>query len=100
LAVLCHGDLTTLRMQHCDPILTFERFEAAVTDLARCIKPGGWLLLHTTNFRFADTQAVREFTPVLDADPKDMAHDVLFDRNNRLMPGVRYRTVGFRKHGG
>ena len=97
LAVLCHGDLTTKAMQRSDSLITFERFESVVTDLARCLKPGGLLLLHTTNFRFGDTQVAREFTPVLDADPKHMATDVLFDSHNQLLQGARYYTVGFRR---
>ncbi|HEY4211141.1 MAG TPA: class I SAM-dependent methyltransferase [Steroidobacteraceae bacterium] len=97
LAVLCHGDLTTKSVQRSDSLITFERFERVVTDFARCLKPGGLLLLHTTNFRFSDTQVSGEFTPVLDADPKHMATDVLFDSNNQLLQGARYYTVGFRR---
>ncbi len=97
LAVLCHGDLTTKAMQRSDSLITFERFESVVTDFARCLKPGGLLLLHTTNFRFSDTRVAGEFTPVLDADPTHMATDVLFDSNNQLLQGTRYYTVGFRR---
>jgi len=97
LAVLCLGDLTTSRAQRCDPWLHFADFERVVTDFARCLKPGGLLLLHTTNFRFSDTAASQHFDVVLEADPAHLAPDVLFDRQNRLMPGERYRAVGFRK---
>lgn len=97
LAVLCHGDLTTTGAQHCDPYLYFERFERIVTDFARCLKPGGLLLLHTANFRFCDTAVSRVFESVLNADPAQLAPDVVFDRNNRLMKGERYLAVAFRK---
>jgi hypothetical protein len=97
LAVLCHGNLTTLGAQRCDPDLRFADFESMVTDFARCIKPGGLLLLHTTNFRFNDTAISRHFDVVLEATPEQLADDVLFDRNNNLLPGVRYHDVGFRK---
>lgn len=97
LAVLCLGDLTTSRAQRCDPWLRFADFERVVTDFARCLKPGGLLLLHTSNFRFCDTAIARHFDVVLEADPAQLAPDVLFDCHNRLMPGVRYRAVGFRK---
>src|SRR5262249_29605087 len=98
LAVLCLGDLTTSGAQRCDPLLQFDKFEQLVTDFARCLKPGGLLLLHTTNFRFCDTQIARDFAVVLEADPADLAPDVLFDRNNRLLQGERYRPVGFQKN--
>jgi SAM-dependent methyltransferase len=97
LAVLCNGNLTTSGAQNCDPHLRFADFESVVTDFARCLKPGGLLLLHTTNFIFGDTAVAQQFGAVLKATPKQLASDVLFDRNNRLLPGIRYYDVGFRK---
>ena len=99
LAVLCHGDLTATRAQRCDHLLRFEDFERTVADFARCLKPGGLLLLHTTNFRFCDTAAAGDFDAVLEADPAHLEQDALFDRHNRLMEGARYPSVAFRKHG-
>jgi 2-polyprenyl-3-methyl-5-hydroxy-6-metoxy-1,4-benzoquinol methylase len=98
LAVLCLGALTTQGAQRSDPLLHFADFERMVTDFARCLKPGGLLLLHTTNFRFSDTTVAQQFDTVLEADPADLAPDVKFDRHNRLLPGERYRAVAFRKH--
>lgn len=99
LAVLVNGDLTTSGAQRSDPLFHFERFEWMVGDFARCLKPGGLLLLHTTNFRFCDTVAARNFDVVYEADMKHMAPDVLFDSNNRLIIGERerYRAVAFEK---
>jgi 2-polyprenyl-3-methyl-5-hydroxy-6-metoxy-1,4-benzoquinol methylase len=97
LAVLCHGDLTISGARRSDPLLRFADFERVVTDLARCLKPGGLLFLHTTSFRFCDTQAAAGFVSVFEARPDQLAPDVLFDRDNRLMPGMRYRPVAFRK---
>jgi SAM-dependent methyltransferase len=99
LAVLCLGDLTVRRAERCDPALTFTNFERVVTDFHRCLRPGGWLWLHTTNFRFSDTAVAREFDVVLEASLQDMAPDVQYGRDNRLLHGERYRAVGFRKHG-
>lgn len=101
LAVLVSGDLTTSGAQRCDPVFHFERFDRQIADFARCLKPGGLLVLHTTNFRFCDTAVAGDFTVVLEADPSHLAPDVLFDRDNRLMPGerARYRAVAFRKTG-
>ena len=98
LAVLCHGDLTTSGAQRCDPLLSFGRFERIVADFSRCLKPCGLLVLHTTNFRFCDTTTSRDFDAVLDADPAQLAPDLLFDRENRLVKGARYCSVAFRKH--
>jgi SAM-dependent methyltransferase len=99
LAVLVSGDLTTSGAQRCDPVFHFERFDRQVADFARCLRPGGLLVLHTTNFRFCDTAVAHDFDVVLEADPEHLAPDVLFDRDNRLMPGERqrYRAVAFKK---
>jgi SAM-dependent methyltransferase len=99
LAVLINGDLTTAGAQRCDPVLTFERFDRLIADFARCLKPGGLLILHATNFRFCDTGVARDFDVVLEAGPEHLAPDVIFDRDNRLMLGerARYRAVAFQK---
>jgi SAM-dependent methyltransferase len=99
LAVLCNGDLTTSNAQCCDPVLHFKQFDRIICDFARCLKSGGLLLLHTTNFRFCDTTVAGDFDVVYEADPKYLALDVLFDRDNQLMSGerARYRAVAFEK---
>jgi SAM-dependent methyltransferase len=97
LAVLCHGDLTVTGAKTSEPLLRFADFERTVADFARCLKPAGLLFLHTTNFRFCDTAAADGFEGVLQARPDQLAPDVLFDRDGRLMPGERYLPVGFRK---
>lgn len=100
LAVLCHGDLTVKRARRSEPLMRFSDFEQTVVDLARRLRPGGFLFLHTTNFRLCDTILQDRFEVVLEARPEDMAQDVLFDREGRLMPGARYYPVGFRKRAG
>jgi len=37
---------------------------------------------------------------VLEVDPPELGSAVIFDRDNRLMPGECYRAVAFRKRGG
>jgi SAM-dependent methyltransferase len=97
LGVLCHGDLTVTGAQRSEPLLRFADFERIVADLARSAKPGGWLFLHSTNFRFRDTASAGEFEVMLEAQPDQIAPDVLFDRAGRLLAGERYSPVGFRK---
>ncbi len=97
LAVLCHGDLTISGARRSGPLMRFADFERAVTGFARCLGPGGYLFLHTTNFRFHDTPTAANFDVVLKAAPEQMAPDPFFDRSGRLLPGERYLPVGFRK---
>jgi SAM-dependent methyltransferase len=100
LGVLCLGDLTALGFERSDPHFTFDEFERTVTDLARCLKPGGLLLFHSTNFRFGDTRVADAFDVAFEADPSQLGTAVIFDRGNRLMPGERYPAAAFRKHAG
>jgi len=97
LAVLCLGDLTVSGAQRCDPYLHFKDFERMVTDFSRCLRPGGILFLLTTNFRFCDAAVSQDFDVVLEAELEQLAPDVLFDSNNKLLPGVRYLPTAFRK---
>lgn len=97
LAVLCHGDLTVTRAERSDRLFPFVRFERAVADLARCVRPGGLLFIHTANFRFGDTVIAREFVTVLEAGKEQLAADLLYGRDDRLIAGARYYPVGFRK---
>jgi SAM-dependent methyltransferase len=97
LAVLVHGDLAVSAATRSEPLLRFDDFERVVTDFHRCLKPGGLLLLHTTNFRFCDTKVAADFDVMLSAPPEAMSVDGKFDRDNRLLKNVQYLDVGFRK---
>lgn len=97
LAVLCHGYLTISGAHRSDPLLYFADFERMVGDFARCLRPGGLLVLHTTNFRFSDTAISESFDILLEAEPEQMADDVHFGPDNIRLEGERYRAVVFRK---
>ncbi|MDB5703231.1 MAG: hypothetical protein JWN66_347 [Sphingomonas bacterium] len=97
MSVFRHGDLNAAPPR-CDHRLDFADFERAVTDLARCVKTGGLLLLRHANFRFADTEAARDFD-VLDTRPRGV-DSPLYDRTNCLFPPElqEKEAVIFRRH--
>lgn len=98
MAVLRDARLDTLQTNPGDGALTFGDFERAVSDFARCLKPGGLLFITHTNFRFCDTGVAAHFDVVLHADPpRSGLSPGLFDRADRRMEGAIYRSVGFRK---
>ncbi len=93
MAVLRHGDLKTVSRS--DPLLRFEDFERTVADLARCLKPGGYLALRHTNFRFADSDTASGFDRVLEVPPNPLTP--LFGRDNRRLAGAAHDEGVFRK---
>jgi SAM-dependent methyltransferase len=97
LAVLCHGDLTVNRAGRSDHLFPFASFERAAHDLARCVRPGGLLFIHTSNFRFEDVDVASLFDVVLEAPLERLAADLLYGPDDRLIMGGRYQPVGFRK---
>ncbi|HJP69499.1 MAG TPA: class I SAM-dependent methyltransferase [Sphingomicrobium sp.] len=97
LAVLCHGDLTRLGAPRSDSLFSFQSFERAVADLARCVRRGGFLFLHAANYRFGDTSTAAQFETVLHAQGDQIATGLLYDRENRLIVNGRYSPAGFRK---
>jgi SAM-dependent methyltransferase len=96
LAVLCHGDLTKVAAECCEPFVRFADFDAMISDFARCLKSGGVLFLHTANFRFRDSSVAAGFEPIFEAPPEEMAPDAQFGRDNRRL-GETDRAVAFYK---
>jgi len=97
MAVLRHGALTKESVQRCDPVLRFADFEVAVNDFARCLKPGGLLVIQHSNFRFGDTDTATGFEPVLRLGDAVVPGTPIFDRNNGRVPDTGYGDVVFRK---
>jgi SAM-dependent methyltransferase len=99
MAVLRHGELRLGPAPRCDHLIRFEMFDRITQDFARCLKPGGYLAIVHSNFRFADARAAGAFDPVMSLE-NDASDPVtpLYGRDNRLLPGVVYRDVVFRKH--
>jgi hypothetical protein len=97
MSVFRHGDLNAAPPR-CDHRLDFADFDRAATGLARCVAPGGLLLLRHGNFRFADTAAAHDFD-VLDMRPRGV-DSPLYDRANCLLPPdlQEKEAVIFRRH--
>ena len=96
IAVFRHGDLNlSPPPPKCDHRLRFVDFEQSVTDLARCLKPGGLLVIHNAMFRFGDTRVAAQFEPI-----DCMGHLIegpLYDHENCSLPAGNYPHVIFRK---
>lgn len=96
MAVFRHGDLNVNPPPaRCDDRILFEDFETTVSDLARCLKPGGLLAIKHAQFRFADTAASAGFDVALRQN--DDHAGPWYGRDNRLLSGVSYDAVMFRK---
>lgn len=85
MAVFRHGALKK-SSQTSRPWLHFDDFERCVADLARVIKPGGYLALRYANFRFTDTAVSADFDLVL-AVPPDPSIPI-YGPDDNLRPGV------------
>jgi SAM-dependent methyltransferase len=100
MAVFRHGALADKVRERCDKFIRFEAFDNATADLANALKVGGLLFIEYSNFRFRDTESYAEFDvvgPVRLEPPGDRCP--IYDRDNRLMLGLAYREVAFRKVG-
>ena len=93
MAVFRHGHLKTAA--HCDPLITFDGFQAAVAQLDRCLRPGGYLIIQHSNFRFMDTVLGALYRPVLTLDvPETQA---VFGADNARLPHQAAMDVIFQK---
>lgn len=97
MAVLRDGRLGRPGTMRCDPLLRFEDFAACVQEFARCLKPGGLLIVRHSNFRLCDAAAGRKFETLLRRDLGDRTHTPLFGPDNRLLEGAVYPDTVFRK---
>ena len=98
LSVLRHGRLDAERPAECSAIFPFARFDAALADLDRCLRPGGVLALMACHFRFADSSIAHRYA-VLDSVALD--GDVpVYGADNHLLPHQRVEEILFRKLNG
>ena len=78
------------------PHLSFADFERATTELAGCVRPGGFLIVRHAMFRFGETAAAKDFQCVLRL-PKPEAFFPRFGSDNRRLPDSPDEGVIFRK---
>lgn len=96
LAVFQRGALNNGDAESCLPHLSFQDFEAMITRLDRCLRPGGYLAIHHTNFLFASTAIGRDYEAVTHFEPKH-GQSPKFDAHNRRIPPPPRLGVIFQK---
>lgn len=96
LAVFQHQSLQDPRIQSCEGYLQFSAFEATLTGLARCLKPGGYLAIRHADFRFMDTAVSASFRVALRLNPAGAPHP-RFDRHHRRLSDEFDTDVMFQK---
>jgi SAM-dependent methyltransferase len=97
MAVLRDGRLGRPGTTRCDPLLRFDDFAACIQDFARCLKPGGLLIVRHSNFRLCDAPAGQRFETLLRRELGEPGHTPLFGPDNRRLEGAVYPDTVFRK---
>jgi SAM-dependent methyltransferase len=97
MAVLRDSALAAHDVQDCARIFPFTRFANTVGDFARCLRPGGLLVIRHSNFRLCDAPAGAAFETVLNEPYQSQYGSPIYGPDNRLMPGVVYEDAVFRK---
>ncbi len=96
MAVFRHGQLHQQQPPPtCRQWIRFQDFDASISDLARCLKPSGLLVLQNSMFRLEDTRLNALFAPL----PCDSIHSEgpFYGPDNRLLTLASSPAVIFRK---
>lgn len=98
MSVLRHGQLSVDNAANCEHLIRFADFERIVTDLCRCLKPGGYFIIKGSNFRFADTAAAAAFDVALHKPGLSRINKTpLYGPDNRRLCNASYKAVVFHK---
>jgi SAM-dependent methyltransferase len=97
MAVLRHGGLQAGMPEQCDEYLDFAQVDAIVTDLARCLKPGGLLTVWNSHFRFSDMTVATEFDLAWTATASSGGNFPLYGPDNCRLDAPSYAEAVFRK---
>lgn len=93
MAVLRDDRVSAPGTTHCDPHIMFADFARTIADFARCLRPGGYLIVRHSNFRLCDTPGAPLFRAVL-ANP-GRSETLLFGPDNRLLEEAVYPDTVF-----
>jgi SAM-dependent methyltransferase len=98
MAVLRHGNLGYSRPASCKRFITFEAFDATVSQLARCLKVGGYLVIEHSNFRFRDSSCASQFAVVVRRGLPDYERPTpLYGPDDLLLDDQEYDELAFQK---
>jgi SAM-dependent methyltransferase len=97
MAVLRHGFLQENMPERCDPPIGFTAAAALVGDLARCLRPGGYIVMQNCHFRFADMPTAQEFDVAWSDHARPRANYPLYGPDNMRLDVPPYIDAIFRK---
>jgi len=99
LSVFRHGDLAENYPSRCDHLIRFADYETTITQIALCLKPGGYLITVGSNFRFSDTESANEFKVIFHGPDRVFEDTPIYGPDNQHLPGVSYNEFVFQKNG-
>ena len=97
LAVLRHGALQDHMPDDCEPWIQFAAVDLMVSELARCVKLGGYLAIWHSHFRFADMTVAAQFRAVLSNERSGRESTPFYGPDNRRLKGADYSDAVFQK---
>ena len=84
-------------LANCSEIYPFERFEEACSSLDALLRPGGYLVLYNTNYRFTDTVTATGYEVIHFDDVRDSGMVPKFDTDGSRSHDQTYAHCVFRK---
>lgn len=99
MAVTRHGQLEAKRPERCDVVLPFSKFEALATDLARCLRPGGFLIIANSHFNLLDTSVCDQFEVMISKQLTNPQTLLNYGPDNRRNDNSAYADAVYRKRG-
>jgi hypothetical protein len=95
--VLRHGDLQQHKPESCAELLPFAKADRSVSALARCVRPGGYLAIWQSHFRFADMTVCSDFRTDWSDAGDARKNFPLYGPDDRRLPINGYADAIFRR---